>query len=124
MDGVDLGEAWEAFTGLPFLYAVWVFRAGAEKAGKGDAGRSDVETCRLLREAKEEGMARLEEIIVSAGRDLPYIDEAAARDYLTRCIRYDVGPEEEAGLRRYHEYLAEDGLAPVDWKAGRAKMES
>ncbi|HJP13530.1 MAG: menaquinone biosynthesis protein [Nitrospinota bacterium] len=123
LDGVDLGEAWEAFTGLPFLYAVWVFGPGRGDAGKGDAGRSDVETCRLLREAKEEGMARLGEIIASAGRDLPYIDEAAARDYLTNCIRYDVGPGEEAGLRRYYEYLAEDGLAPPEWDAGRAKME-
>ncbi len=119
LDGIDLGEAWEAFTGLPFLYAVWVFGSG--KAGA--AGRREVETCRLLREAKEEGVARLDEIIAAAGRDLPYIDEAAARDYLTNCIRYDVGPDEEAGLKRYHEYLAEDGLALVDWDAAQAKME-
>jgi chorismate dehydratase len=110
---IDLGEVWTEFTGLPFLYAVWLFRPGA-----GDAG-----ACRLLREAKEEGIRRLDEIIARAARELPYIDEATARDYLTNCIRYDVGADEEEGLRRYYAYLAEDGLAPGGWEADRARME-
>ena len=111
-DIIDLGEAWESFTGLPFVYALWVFRSGA---GGPDA-------VRLLQKALREGLARREEIIACAARDLPYIGEAAARDYLTNCIRYDVGPEEEAGLRRYYEYLAEDGLAPPGWEAERSRM--
>ncbi len=94
------------------MYALWVFRSGA---GGPDA-------VRLLQKALREGLARREEIIACAARDLPYIGEAAARDYLTNCIRYDVGPEEEAGLRRYYEYLAEDGLAPPGWEAERSRM--
>jgi chorismate dehydratase len=113
LDAIDLGEAWTEFTGLPFLYAVWLFRPGA-----GDAG-----ICQLLREAKEEGIHRLDEIIAWASRNLVYIDEVTARDYLTNCIRYDVGADEEEGLRRYYSYLAEDGLAPEGWKADQAKME-
>jgi chorismate dehydratase len=111
-DVVDLGEAWESFTGLPFVYALWVFRRGA---GSPDAAR-------LLQRALREGLARLDEIIAGAARDLPCIDEVAARDYLTNCIRYNVGSDEEAGLRRYYEYLAEDGLAPPGWEADRARM--
>ena len=106
LEVIDLGEVWTDFTGLPFLYALWVFRPGA--GGPGDA--------RMLLEAKEEGVRRLDEIIAAAARDLPYIGEAAARDYLTNCIRYDVGPDEIRGLRRYYEYLAEDGLAPPGWE--------
>src|SRR5262249_20813210 len=30
---VDLGEAWKALTGLPFVYAVWMCRADAWDAG-------------------------------------------------------------------------------------------
>ena len=104
---IDLGEAWTDFTGLPFLYAVWMFRPGA----------GDAEAVRLLQEAKEEGVSRIEEIAARAARELPYMDEDRARDYLTKCIRYDVGAEEEEGLRRYYEYLAASGLAPAGWEA-------
>lgn len=110
---IDLGEAWTDFTGLPFLYAVWMFRPGV--------GGS--EAVRLLQEAKEEGVARMEEIIARAVRELPYMDEARARDYLTNCIRYDVGAEEEEGLRRYYEYLAANGLAPAGWEAAPLAAE-
>lgn len=110
---VDLGEAWTDFTGLPFLYAVWMFRPGA----------GDAEAVRLLQEAKEEGLSRLEEIIAWAVRALPYMDEARARDYLTNCIRYDAGAEEEEGLRRYYEYLARAGLAPAGWEAAPLAAE-
>ena len=110
---IDLGEAWAEHTGLPFVYAVWVFRPGA-----GDAAAA-----RLLREALAEGISRLDEIIAWAGRALPYIDEAGARDYLTNCIRYDVGAREEEGLQRFYEYLTEDGLAPAGWRAERLTGE-
>ena len=79
-------------------------------------GAGDAAAARMLLEAKEEGVRRLDEIIAAAARDLPYIGEEAARDYLTNCIRYDVGPEEIQGLRLYYEYLAEDGLAPPGWE--------
>jgi chorismate dehydratase len=104
---IDLGEVWTDYTGLPFLYAVWMFRPGV-----GDAAAA-----RLLCEAKEEGMRRIEEIIAWGVRELPYIDEPTARDYLTNCIRYDVGTEEEEGLHLYYEYLTEEGLAPFYWEA-------
>lgn len=103
---IDLGEVWDELTDLPFVYAVWMFRSGA-----GDAAATG-----LLREAKEEGIARLEEIIACAVREFPFMDETRARDYLTNCIRYDVGADEERGLRRYYEYLVEAGLAPPGWK--------
>ncbi|MBT5369162.1 MAG: menaquinone biosynthesis protein, partial [Nitrospinaceae bacterium] len=109
---IDLGEAWDSFTGLPFVYALWVFRAGA----------GGPEAARLLQKALREGLARREEIVACAARELSYMDEAAARDYLTNCIRYDVGTNEEAGLSRYYEYLAEDGLAPPGWVAEQARI--
>ncbi|MBI4251610.1 MAG: hypothetical protein HY618_04040 [Candidatus Tectomicrobia bacterium] len=106
---LDLGEEWTAFTGLPFVYALWVFRPGA----------GDERAARLLQEAKEAGLARLEEILARARGTHPFIPPGLARRYLTECICYDVGPGEEEGLRRYYEYLVEDGLAPPGWRAAR-----
>ncbi|MEE9275954.1 MAG: MqnA/MqnD/SBP family protein, partial [bacterium] len=104
---LDLGEEWRDFTGLPFVYALWVFRPGV-------GGRAE---SRLLRAAKEEGLSRREEI--AAGAPEHGVGEEEARRYLTECIRYDVGPREEEGLLRYYGYLVEDGLAPPGWEPRR-----
>ena len=104
---LDLGEEWSDFTGLPFVYALWVFRPGA----------GDAESAALLRGAKEAGAARMEEIL--SGPLPPGVDEDAARRYLTERVRYDVGEEELEGLGRYYAFLVEDGLAPAGWEARR-----
>ena len=109
---LDLGEEWRDFTGLPFVYALWVFRPGA----------GDAEGAALLRSAKEEGAARIEEIV--SGPLPPNVEKSAARRYLTERVRYDIGEEELEGLKRYYAFLAEDGLAPPGWEAecvGEAK---
>ncbi len=36
-DVVDLGEAWHALTGLPFVFALWVARAGVDLGDLPDA---------------------------------------------------------------------------------------
>ena len=110
---LDLGEEWTNFTGLPFVYALWVFPEGA-----GDAA-----ACRLLREAKEEGLPQREAIAAEAAAQSPYLTEAAARTYLTERIHYDVGPQEEEGLIRYYDFLVEDGLAPPGWRPARLPAE-
>jgi len=101
---LDLGEEWQNFTGLPFVYALWVFRPGA----------GDAEAAALLQKAKKEGVGRIEEIV--NGPLPPGVDKNTAWCYLTECIRYDVGDEELEGLGRYYELLVEDGLAPEGWE--------
>ncbi len=101
---LDLGEEWQNFTGLPFVYALWVFRHGA----------GDADVAALLRSAKKEGVGRIEEII---DRGLPPgVDKNTAWCYLTECIRYDLGSEELEGLKHYYELLVEDGLVPAGWE--------
>ena len=106
---MDLGDEWTAYTKLPFVYALWVFRPGA-----GDAAAS-----RMLRAAKEEGVSRIGEIIQGAAKSHPWLDTAQVRAYLTACIGYDVGPREEEGLKKYYEWLVEDALVPDIWTRGR-----
>src|SRR5207248_10307859 len=50
--GYDLGQEWQDFTGLPFVYAVWAVRPGADLRGVDDA----------LRQAKDRGLANVGEI--------------------------------------------------------------
>ncbi len=104
---LDLGEEWHNFTGLPFVYALWVFRPGA-----GDAADAA-----LLQRAKKEGVGRIGEII--GGALPPGVDANTAWCYLTECVRYDVGEEELEGLKRYYGFLVEDGLAPAGWEPAR-----
>jgi chorismate dehydratase len=101
MDGVevhDLGEAWERFTGLPMVYAVWASRGDPSRYGFW-AGR----VARAVAWADE----NLDAVVGEARRrGAPAADEEL-KTYFASCIRYRVGGREEEGLRRY---LAEGGF--------------
>jgi predicted solute-binding protein len=86
----DLGAAWKELTGLPFVYAAWALQR--------EVG---LELRQVLKNAKSNGLAHLEEIVQDAG-------EATAsyrREYLMRCVSFNLGEPEKAGLRRFQEYL-------------------
>jgi chorismate dehydratase len=97
----DLGQEWAAWTGLPFVYAVWAVRDGVELG--------DAETA--FHRAKEYGLRRAG---VIAEREAPALglDPGFCRRYLTNLIHYDLGPQELAGMARFRELAAELGLAP------------
>lgn len=92
----DLGQEWTDWTGLPMVYAVWAVRAGIE-LGAAEAA---------FHRAKELGLARAGEI---AQREAPALglDAGYCRRYLTNIIRYDLGPAEMAGLRKFQQLAAE-----------------
>lgn len=94
--GLDLGEEWTEWTGLPFVYAVWAVQ---RKEGRGQRE----ELWQRLRVAKTAGLAHLEDVI----RHSTEGTEGRRRDYLTRCIRYDLGEAEKNGMRRFQDYLVE-----------------
>ena len=75
---IDLGGVWKAWTGLPFVFAVW-------------AGRPDLppEALDGLREAARRGLA--------ARAEAPEADRA----YLTESIRYELDDRALMGLRRF-----------------------
>lgn len=98
---IDLGEAWTAMTGLPFIYAAWTGRAGVIS---GD----DV---RVLQEAQAEGVASTDAIAREYGGSDPVV-VARAAVYLRDNVRYGLGPQEAAGLQRFLDYAADLGLAP------------
>jgi chorismate dehydratase len=99
---IDLGAAWKAMTGLPFVYAMWVGRPGAATPVQ----------CQALQHARDRGVAHLHEIArdVSGGdRDL----ERRSWLYLRDNLKFSLGDREAAGLRRFHELAAGIGLVPA-----------
>lgn len=96
----DLGQEWHDWTGLPFVYAVWAVREGAELGLVEEA----------LHEAKRRGQAAVGAI---AHREAPLLglDAGFCRRYLSNIIHFDLGPREQAGLHHYYMLACELGLA-------------
>jgi chorismate dehydratase len=99
VEKIDLGDVWDATTGLPFVYAFWAGRLDALSA-------DDIE---ILSSAKAEGVARVEAIAGSYFSGEPGRQRAGAR-YLRDNIRYDFGADERAGLELFYRYAAECGV--------------
>jgi chorismate dehydratase len=96
----DLGQEWHDWTGLPFVYAVWAVREGADVGLVAGA----------LTEAKRRGCANIGRI---AHREAPRLglDAGFCRRYLQSIIHFDLGPREQAGLHHYYMLACELGLA-------------
>src|SRR5262245_36694342 len=97
----DLGQEWYDWTGLPFVYAVWAVRPGAELGRVAEA----------LGEANRRGLARAG---VIAHQEAPRLglDAGFCRRYLANILHFDLGPREQAGLHHYYMLACELGLAP------------
>jgi chorismate dehydratase len=101
---IDLGDAWTRMTGLPFVYAFWAGRPGALTPAQ----------VALLQAARNQGVARLQEIAASycpgdPGDNTESARRAIAAGYLRDNIKYGLGPDEQAGLDLFFRYAAEAG---------------
>jgi len=99
---IDLGAEWQALTGLPFVWAMWVGRAGAV----------DADVTRRLQRARHEGVQHTDEIAAEYSRgDAHRI--AIGRRYLRDNMRYGLGELEQAAIAAYYREAAALGLAPA-----------
>ncbi|MFN3532768.1 MAG: menaquinone biosynthetic enzyme MqnA/MqnD family protein [Candidatus Brocadia sp.] len=99
---LDLGQAWFEYTGLPFVYAVWVVKKGNCIPGIN----------RLLKNAKEAGIRSVRELAATESRRLRLTEERCL-NYLTNSIRYNLGTEEIKGLQTFYQHAVSLGLAPA-----------
>jgi chorismate dehydratase len=99
----DLGEEWSQWTGLPFVFSMWVARPGVDLLG--------LETSLAL--ARDDGVRRVAEI---ARREAPIlgIAEDACLTYLRDRLVFHLGPRERLGLETFGRLAACHGLAPTD----------
>ncbi|MDF3052116.1 MAG: hypothetical protein K0S19_221, partial [Geminicoccaceae bacterium] len=100
---IDLGSEWKAWTGLPFVFAVW-------------AARRDVSPPRVravhqrLLESRTWGLAHLDLLAESAARNTG-VEESVCRAYLGD-LDYALSYRHLAGLTDFFRRLAQDGLVP------------
>jgi chorismate dehydratase len=97
----DLGERWCHWTGLPFVFAMWVARPDVDAA----------EASALLAAARDDGVCRVEEIASREAATM-CISEKLAVEYLRDTLHFTLGREEWAGLRQFYSLCAAHGLAP------------
>ncbi len=99
----DLAQEWAGWTGLPFVFATWVGRPGA------DLGH----LAGPLAAARDAGLGCLDEIAASAAPvvGVPY---AQCLAYLRKHLVYRLGPQERLGMTRFRELVIQNGLAPAE----------
>jgi chorismate dehydratase len=98
---IDLGAAWKAMTGLPFVFAFWSGAPGALTAA--DVG--------AVQRARDEGRRDSETVAAEYFADDPSLAAFGAA-YLRDYIRFEVGERECAALERFFALAAEIGAAP------------
>jgi chorismate dehydratase len=97
----DLGRLWFEMTGLPFVFAVW---AAAE-------GSDHEELYRVLRTARREGQANLDEIARKYA-PLHHWPHDIAQKYLGQCLNFDFTDAHREGMEEFFSMAAEIGVIP------------
>ncbi len=95
----DLAGLWREHTGLGFVFAMWMARAGLHER---------VRTVEFAR-ARDEGLAHVEEIVTlyHSQLDLP---RAELREYLLENISFTLDAEMREGLELYYRLARKHGL--------------
>lgn len=96
---IDLGAFWYEWTGLPFVFAMWVARRAARTEGVEEA------LCR----ARDQGLRALHRIARDEAAHLG-ISEDVARTYLTKNLHYHLSSAERNGLRLFCELASQHQL--------------
>ena len=112
----DLGEQWRLWSNLPFVFAMWVARAGTDLQGV------DV----TLSEARDRGLAHLAEIAATEAAPLGLTRRECVA-YLRDNLYFHFGPREQQGLELFYRRASQLGLAPegLDLELGtRRESES
>jgi chorismate dehydratase len=100
---VDLGLEWKAWTGLPFVFAVWAARRDSSAAAVTAVHQ------RLL-ESRTWGLGHLDELAADAARNTG-VPETVCREYLGD-LDYALSYRHLAGLTDFFRRLAKEGLVP------------
>jgi chorismate dehydratase len=97
----DLGEVWCRWTGLPFVFAMWIARPGVQT----------VEIAPVLNSARDDGLRQLARIAAREA-SLLGISRELAVGYLRENLHFKLGRKERDGLRKFYQLCVKHGLAP------------
>jgi chorismate dehydratase len=105
---LDLGKAWHALTGLPFVFAVWAVRAEVWATRADEVRRLH----RALLQSKAYSLAHPDAVLTLAAARIELPPEACRR-YLRERLCFDLGPRHLVGLRTFLQMLADAGALPA-----------
>jgi chorismate dehydratase len=100
---LDLGEAWQGLTGLPFVFGVWAVRRSFAKARPEETFALH----RLLLRSKTWGLGSLAKLSRLVAAPFGMTPEQVLAYF--HQLDYALGPEHERGLRTFFHYLHEQG---------------
>ena len=100
---LDLGEAWKKLTGLPFVYAVWMCRAGEENTPLVQTAAA------MLDRQRRHNHTRLDWVVASRASEKHWPEDLAAK-YVGAYLKYDVGEAEREAVAKFLRWSAELGL--------------
>jgi chorismate dehydratase len=99
---LDLGAAWKELTGMPFVFAVWVARAGVPLGNLPE----------LLEQAKHQGLAHVDELVTRHAIPRGWPPDLA-RQYMTEYLKYDIAAPQLRAIEHFHTLAARHGLIPA-----------
>jgi chorismate dehydratase len=97
----DLGDEWQRFAELPFVFAMWTARAGVDLLCVDAA----------LSAARDQGVAHLAEIAEREAAPLG-LTRPECLAYLRDNLYFYLGEREQRGLAAFHRHAVKLGLAP------------
>ena len=100
---LDLGTAWYEWTGLPFVYALWVLRKKTVEERNGQVAPA----ISALLESKRWGQTHIGAICEEAAR-AGLLGVGELEEYY-RCLRFDLNEKEQKGLALFYSYLSRIG---------------
>ena len=103
---VDMADAWRQWTGLPFIFGLWVV---SRKAA--DAGLFHADPGALLRRARDWGMAHMDVILDLTLHGCP-LSRQELEVYYREGLVYTLRGPEQQGLELFYAKLAEAGMIP------------
>lgn len=99
----DLGEKWLTWTGLPFVFAMWVARRDCDLGMVSEA----------LSAVRDTGVQQIQEIARRESGLLGLSDQVA-ESYLRNNLHFYLGHAERQGLHQFRLLAAEQGLVPPE----------
>ncbi len=92
---LDMGAAWTAHTGLPFVFAAWIARDDLDETAARELGD-------LLSQARDEGDADIAGIV--AGKPFPAtLGDAQIEDYLQNAVEFRLSPAHREAIELFRE---------------------
>lgn len=96
---MDLGKVWNDWTGLPFVFAMWVALKDADTTGLAE----------VLEQTRDAGEANIHQIARTEAPGLN-LSVSVAENYLKHNLHYTMTSAERAGLKLFHQLALEHRL--------------